>query len=75
LAVFVLAAILSGCGGAPQRNPVPEELITKAVIPDVPRARFWADDWYKLSEERLTHLSEADTRKFFAAIYGEPHNC
>ena len=73
-AAIGLMVTLSACGSVPERNPVPEDLITKAVIPGVPRARFWADEWFKLSEERLTHLSDADTKKHYAAVYGKPHN-
>jgi len=37
----VLAFVVSGCVGTPERNPVPQELINRAEISGIPEARFW----------------------------------
>ena len=49
LAVAILAGSVFGCAGTPPRNPLPLELTNQAVIPGIPEARFWGDEWPKFS--------------------------
>ena len=63
-----------GCASTPDRNPVPVELTNQAVIPDIPKARFWADEWPKFSVDIFTEYSDADFQKHFPALYEKPHN-
>ena len=74
VAAIGLVVLLSGCGGMPERNPVPRELVTKVGIPGVPEARFWGDEWPKWSEDRIEGFSDAEFKQFAAALYGRPHN-
>jgi hypothetical protein len=73
LVLPVLLSLAGGCVSVPKRNPVPEDLVTSAKIPDFPeRARFWGDEvppwtarWYALTKE------EAAER--YPAMAGRPH--
>jgi predicted patatin/cPLA2 family phospholipase len=69
-----LAFILSGCETIPERNPLPPELTKQASIPGVPEARFWADEWPKYSLEKIESYTDADYRRYYPGIYGQPHN-
>ena len=59
--VVLIAATLQGCGAAVVRpRPLPETLASTAVIPGVPRARYWGDagpagylGWLALPDETL----------------------
>jgi predicted acylesterase/phospholipase RssA len=43
--LMALAVLAGGCAGAIDRNPVPTALASEtASIPDIPGARFWADE-------------------------------
>ena len=73
LGLTILVGYLAGCGTVPQRNPLPEELSDRAVIPGIPKARFWgdeappyADEWWALSDEEV--------RSQRAGIYGKEHS-
>jgi len=67
LAVALLVGSVFGCAGTPPRNPVPFEFTNRAVIPGIPEARFWGDEWPKFSIERFKTFSEADFRRYFPA--------
>jgi len=74
LAVAVLLVVLTGCASVPDRQPLPPEHVLAAVIPGVPNARFWADEWPKFSMERFDTYTDADFRENYSKIYGTPHN-
>jgi len=60
MAVVLLATFLQGCVSVPKREPVPDAIYEEAVIPGIPRARFWGDvrpgytdAWMAKSKEEL----------------------
>ena len=63
-----------GCTTIPARNPLPLELTNLAVVPDVPEARFWGDEWPKYSLERFQNYTETDFEREFSGIYNQPHS-
>lgn len=65
---------LSGCASTPDRRILPHEYTNKAGIPGVPDARFWGDEWPKYSVERFATFTESDYRKYYSALYDQPHN-
>jgi hypothetical protein len=69
-----LLLALAGCAAVPERTPLPADLTGRAVIPGVPEARFWGDEWPRLSAERLERLTPADARASYPALFGKPHN-
>ena len=68
------ALILVGCAAVQEREPVPQELVSRAEIPGVPRARFWGDVWPRWLPEKLGTMTEAAARERLGALYDEPHN-
>ena len=71
--IFVVTGV--GCAGKEAvRNPLPLELTNEAVIPGVPEARFWGDEWPKYSIEKLTAYTEADFKQHYPAVYQASHN-
>ena len=74
LVVAAVVATGSGCAGLPARNPLPLELTNQAVVPGVPEARFWGDEWPKFSLERFETFTEKDFQRDFAGIYNQPHS-
>ena len=72
--ISTLAVVLTGCSSVPERTPLPLDLVNQAVIPGVPDARFWGDEWPKYSVERLENFTEADAAANYAAIYNQPHH-
>jgi hypothetical protein len=73
LAAVALVAV-QGCTSMPQRTPLPTELTESAVIPGVPEARFWGDEWPRFSLQRFNTFTEGDFRANFPGIYAKPHN-
>ena len=74
LAAAILVGSVFGCAGTPPRNPLPLELTNRAVIPGIPEARFWGDEWPKFSIERFETFNDADFQRYFPAIYDTEHN-
>ena len=72
--VLICIAILTGCSTTPDRSPLPADLISRASIPGIPAARFWADEWPRFSVQRLSSLSDAELKKRSSATYNVPHN-
>jgi predicted patatin/cPLA2 family phospholipase len=68
-----LLLVLTGCASIPERHPLPPEYTLTAVIPGIPEARFWGDEWPKFSMERFETFSDAEYREFTSGIYGKPH--
>ncbi|UCE62879.1 MAG: hypothetical protein JSU59_08320, partial [Nitrospirota bacterium] len=69
----ILVGYTAGCGTVPKRNALPEELSDRAVIPGIPKARFWGDEpppwvekWWSMSDEEL--------QARYAGIYGKEHS-
>ena len=63
------AAGLSACAGLPRLPAVPEALATRAVIPGIPGARFYADEE---DAELLRWLGEQQQRATAARAAGRP---
>ena len=74
LAAAILVGSVFGCAGTPPRNPLPLELTNRAVIPGIPEARFWGDEWPKFALERFETFNDADFQRYFPAIYDTEHN-
>ena len=74
LFVLLLAFILSSCSTPLERKPLPPELTNQAVIPDIPDARFWGDEWPKFSMEIFENFTPAEFQQHFAGIYNKPHS-
>ena len=73
LAAAALAGVLGqGCVSVPKREPVPDTIYERAVVPGIPLARFWGDEkppyvdtWLAKSKEEL----EAE----FPELFGREH--
>ena len=74
LLVAVAMVIGVGCTSTPARNPLPLELTNQAVVPGVPEARFWGDEWPKFSLERFNTFTESDFQRHFEGVYNQPHS-
>jgi len=74
--LFVALVMVSGigCTTIPARNPLPLELTNLAVVPGVPEARFWGDEWPKYSLQRFENYTETDFESEFSGIYNRPHS-
>ena len=66
--------VLAGCASVAERQPLLPEYTTKAVIPGIPEARFWGDEWPTYSKERMATFTETDFRREFPSSYDRPHN-
>lgn len=71
---ITLILVLANCANLPERNPLPLELTKQAGIPDVPEARFWADEWPQFSLKKLEVYTETDYQRYYSGIYSKPHN-
>ena len=69
-----LLLTLTGCASTPERQPLPPEYTLKAVIPGIPDARFWGDEWPTFAAERFETFTVADFQREFDAVYDRPHN-
>ncbi len=74
LIVAVVMVTGVGCTSTPARNPLPLELTNQAVVPGVPEARFWGDEWPKFALERFDTFTENDFQRYFEGIYNQPHS-
>jgi len=72
--LFSSMALLHGCASVPERTPLPRELTNDAVVPGIPNARFWADEWPKYGLDRFNTLTDAQLKADFEVIYNKPHN-
>ena len=72
--ILFLLLVLTGCAGAPERQPLPPEYTLKASIPGIPEARFWGDEWPTFALERFEEFTVADFQREYDGIYGKPHN-
>jgi len=72
--VSVWLLVITGCSGNPERHILPIELTSQAVIPGVPEARFWGDEWPKFSQDNLSSSTEEQLRHDFDGVYEVPHN-
>lgn len=57
-----------------KRNSPPFDLVDQAVIPGIPEARCWADEWPEYSREKLETFTDEDLEKSMPALYKAPHN-
>ncbi len=66
--------VLSGCAGAPERQPIPESVLNSDLsIYGIPDARFWGDEWPKFSQDKLENITEQQLETEFAGVYQRPH--
>ncbi|MHC4845441.1 MAG: patatin-like phospholipase family protein [Planctomycetota bacterium] len=72
--LLAMSLALTGCFGAPERNPVPSELFDIAGIPGLPGARAWADERPSYHTERFFALTDEQMRALFPKLYGKPHH-
>ncbi len=72
MAAVTAVLVLAGCASAPERQALPAELIQAAVIPGVPEARFWGDEWPRYSRELFEGSTDAELQRTFPAVYGRP---
>jgi predicted acylesterase/phospholipase RssA len=63
-----------GCTTTPARNPLPLELTNKAVIPGIPKARFWGNEWPKFAMDKFEDYTETDFERDFNGIYNKPQS-
>jgi predicted patatin/cPLA2 family phospholipase len=73
-ATLFLLLVLAGCASAPERQPLPPEYTLKAVIPGIPDARLWGDEWPTFAAERFENFTVADFQREFEGVYDKPHN-
>ena len=71
--VLVYCLLFVGCGTAPTRNPIPEELGNEAVIPGIPKAKAWGDEsppwaeaWFSRTDEQI--------KARYPGLYGKEHS-
>lgn len=72
LILILLGALLTGCAGAPKRNPLPQDFAGMAEIPGYPLVRYWGDAFSKLDEEIYT-LTDEEFRNSYAGVIGREH--
>ena len=71
---LLLLSFITGCSSTPERNALPPELTKQAAIPGVPEARFWGDEWPRLTQKRFTEYTDAQIQDAYPGIYNQPHN-
>jgi len=75
--VFLVLAILvgytPGCGTVPMRTPLPQQLSESAVIPGIPKARFWGDEAPPYGREWLA-MPQEEVQAKYPGIYGKEHS-
>ena len=74
--IIVLAVLVgetAGCGTVPKRTPLPQELSDRAVIPGIPKARFWGDEAPPYGREWLA-MSQEEVQARYPGIYGKEHS-
>ena len=69
----VVIGLLMSCSSTPDRRPVPRDLSASASIPDLPLARFWADEAPPFTEDWMG-LSDDYIADRYAGIYAKEHH-
>jgi hypothetical protein len=72
VAVILLLALLAGCAGTPQRNPLPQGLAGSAQVPGITAARYWGDEAPPAFRQWL-ELPDAELQARYPALVGQPH--
>ena len=72
-ALLAFLCAVGGCAGAPERTPLPVELIASAGIPGIPDARFFGDRSPEPVLRLLETASDAELARSFEGLYGKPH--
>jgi len=72
LALTILLALTSGCASVPQRNPLPEELASKAVVLGGEASRRWGDEASNFTGQWLA-MSKDEVRELFGGVFGRHH--
>jgi predicted patatin/cPLA2 family phospholipase len=70
--LLLLFALAQGCVSVPKRVPVPDDLITSASIPAIPRARVWGDEAPPYADAWFA-LTKAELKAEQPANFGRPH--
>lgn len=71
--LFLSFLLLGGCASPPARTILPPELVNTAVIPGVPNARFWGDEWPEFSVSLFKNKSAKELQERFPGVYGKEH--
>jgi len=78
LARFIVAStlvlIIAGCSSVMERKLMSKRLTDQAVIPGVPEARFWGNEWPQFSLEKFNRYTDADFKRFYSGVYNRPHS-
>lgn len=69
LFIVLSTVVFAGCTSTPKRNPLPEELASKAIIPGIPYARHWADE-----STAWKRSSTAEIQAAHKGIMNKPHH-
>jgi len=59
---------------AERRHAPPPSIAEQAIIPGIPEARFWADEWPRYSREKFDTFTDDDLKEELPALYKMPHN-
>jgi predicted patatin/cPLA2 family phospholipase len=70
---IMMVGSTAGCGTVPTRTPLPQELSERAVIPGIPKARFWGDEAPPWTHEWWA-LSPEEVKAQYPEIYGKEHS-
>jgi len=74
MAACAILLLSGGCASVPERHPLPLDLSNQATIPDIPKLRFWGNEWPKFASERFETFTVAEFQEHYSGIYGQPHN-
>jgi hypothetical protein len=69
-----LIFFLHGCVSLPERHTAPIAISHAAEIPGIPRARFWADEWPKLSKDNVANYTKNSLKANFSGVMGREHH-
>jgi len=72
-ALLTVTCFLCSCASVPVRNPLPEEFSDAAMIPDIPRAKFWGDEAPPFFDA-VAGQSQEQLKREFSGVYGREHN-
>lgn len=73
LAVSVLLGMIGqGCISVPKREPVPVAIYEEAVVPGIPRARFWGDARPPYTDTWLAKSKE-ELKAEYPELFGKEH--
>lgn len=71
LSLFALC-IVSGCATIPERQPLPQELVSMTTIPGIDRARYYGDELPRFVDEWFA-MSRSEIAASSPAVFGRQH--